>query len=127
MAAHHIEGGSDHVLGFYLYQSLQALPFLLAGLGHPTYFGFLWPTLALVVAATWKTWWTTPNLFLLLFVGGNLLAVLLAYGLAPTSAAEFPFYIRGTLDRLLLHITPVAGLALAAGLAVNGERFKGRQ
>jgi hypothetical protein len=60
--------------------------------------------------------WRTPRLFLALFVGGNLLAIILAYAVAPTSAAEFPSYVRATLDRLLLHLTPVAALLLALGL-----------
>ena len=55
-------------------------------------------------------------LFLALFVGGNLLAIILAYAVAPTAAAEFPGYVRATLDRLLLHLTPVAALLLALGL-----------
>jgi hypothetical protein len=49
-------------------------------------------------------------------VGGNLVAIILAYAVAPTSAAEFPSYVRATLDRLLLHLTPVAALFLALGL-----------
>ena len=36
--------------------------------------------------------------------------------MAPTAAAEFPGYVRATLDRLLLHLTPVAALLLALGL-----------
>ena len=55
-------------------------------------------------------------LFLALFVGGNLAAIILAYAVAPTAAAEFPAYVRATLDRLLLHLTPVAALLLALGL-----------
>ena len=55
-------------------------------------------------------------LFLALFVGGNLVAIILAYAVAPTSAAEFPAYVRATLDRLLLHLTPTAALLLALGL-----------
>jgi hypothetical protein len=60
--------------------------------------------------------WGTPALFLALFIGGNLLAVILAYAVAPTSAAEFPSYVRATLDRLLLHITPTAALLVGLGL-----------
>ncbi len=60
--------------------------------------------------------WTSPTLFLALFLGGNLLAVILAYGVAPTSAAEFPSYVRATLDRLLLHLTPTAALLIGLGL-----------
>jgi hypothetical protein len=41
---------------------------------------------------------------------------------APTSAAEFPSYVRATLDRLLLHLTPTAALLAALGLkTLNGE------
>ena len=63
--------------------------------------------------------WTSPTLFLALFIGGNLLAVILAYAVAPTSAAEFPSYVRATLDRLLLHLTPTAALLLALGLGLK--------
>jgi hypothetical protein len=49
-------------------------------------------------------------------VGGNLLGIILAYAVAPTAAAEFPAYVRATLDRLLLHLTPVAALLLVLGL-----------
>ena len=45
------------------------------------------------------------------------LVALLAYAVAPTSAAEFPAYVRATLDRLLLHLTPVAALILALALS----------
>jgi hypothetical protein len=55
-------------------------------------------------------------LFLALFIGGNLAAIILAYAVAPTSAAQFPAYVRATLDRLLLHLTPAAALLLALGL-----------
>ena len=48
--------------------------------------------------------------------GGNLAAILLAYAVAPTAAAEFPAYVRATLDRLLLHLTPIAALLLALSL-----------
>jgi hypothetical protein len=60
--------------------------------------------------------WTSPALFLLLFLGGNLLAILLAYTVAPTSSAEFPSHVRASLDRLLLHLTPSAALLLGLGL-----------
>ena len=70
----------------------------------------------LAAIVTGRRLWTSPALFLALFIGGNLLAVILAYGVAPTSAAEFPSYVRATLDRLLLHITPTAALLLALGL-----------
>ena len=65
---------------------------------------------------TGRRLWTSPTLFLALFLGGNLLAVILAYGVAPTSAAEFPSYVRATLDRLLLHLTPTAALLIGLGL-----------
>ena len=72
------------------------------------------PALAAIHAG--RRLWTSPILFLALFLGGNLLAIILAYGVAPTSAAEFPSYVRATLDRLLLHLTPTAALLLALGL-----------
>jgi hypothetical protein len=143
MQMHHIETGSDHILGFYAGQLWQALPALLQGLFYPKFFGLLW--LAALLSLVWllkkprpsdipgrdeaclaptkrqglfrtRPLLATPALFLALFLGGNLLAILLGYALAPTSAEEFPFYIRATLDRLLLHIAPVAALLIGEGL-----------
>ncbi|MDI6853439.1 MAG: hypothetical protein QME75_07550 [Deltaproteobacteria bacterium] len=143
MRLHHIETGSDHLLGFYPQQLFQALPVVLKGLFFPKFFGVLWPAaLASLVllakkppAATispsqagpvpahggglWLTarpLFAPPTLFLALFLGGNLVAILLGYAVAPTSAEEFPFYVRATLDRLLLHITPAAALIIGEGL-----------
>ncbi|PIU52534.1 MAG: hypothetical protein COS90_10945 [Deltaproteobacteria bacterium CG07_land_8_20_14_0_80_60_11] len=111
-----IEIGADHIQGFYPHQMVQAIYYLLAGLAEPYYFGFLWPALALALILAGNRLWRSPRLFLALFVGGNLLAIILAYAVAPTGAAEFPAYVRATLDRLLLHLTPVAALLLALGL-----------
>jgi hypothetical protein len=111
-----LEIGADHIQGFYPHQMVQSIYYLLAGLVEPFYFGFLWPALALALVLAGKRLWNSPMLFLALFVGGNLVAVILAYAVAPTSAAEFPAYVRATLDRLLLHLTPVAALLLALGL-----------
>ncbi|MDP2046671.1 MAG: hypothetical protein Q8L00_10710 [Deltaproteobacteria bacterium] len=111
-----IEIGADHIQGFYPHQMVQGIYYLLAGLVEPFYFGFLWPALALALILAGKRLWRSPMLFLALFVGGNLVAIILAYAVAPTGAAEFPAYVRATLDRLLLHLTPVAALLLALGL-----------
>jgi hypothetical protein len=111
-----LEIGADHIQSFYPHQMVQAVSYLLTGLLNPFYFGFLWPALALALVLAGKRLWRSPMFFLALFVGGNLLAVILAYAVAPTSAAEFPAYVRATLDRLLLHLTPVAALLLALGL-----------
>jgi hypothetical protein len=111
-----LEIGADHIQSFYPHQMVQAIYYLLAGLLEPFYFGFLWPALALALVLAGKRLWRSPMLFLALFVGGNLVAIILAYAVAPTSAAEFPAYVRATLDRLLLHLSPVAALLLALGL-----------
>jgi hypothetical protein len=111
-----IEIGSDHILNFYPHQMAKAVPYLVAGLLQPFYFGFLWPALAMALILAGRRLWRSPMLFLALFVGGNLAAIILAYAVAPTSAAEFPAYVRSTLHRLLLHLTPVAALLLALGL-----------
>jgi hypothetical protein len=111
-----IEIGADHIQSFYPQQMVKAVVYLLAGLAEPFYFGFLWPALALALIFAGKRLWRSPRFFLALFVGGNLLAIILAYAMAPTAAAEFPAYVRATLDRLLLHFTPVAALLLALGL-----------
>jgi hypothetical protein len=125
MAAHHIPVGSDHLLNFYPQQFLQAIPHLLFMLINPRAFGILWPALLLALVLSGRQLWTTPRLFLALFLGGNLLAILLAYSLTPTSAAEFLQHVRATLDRLLLHITPVAALLLGEGVKELGEGGQG--
>ncbi len=115
-ALEHLEVGADHIQSIYPQQFLQAASYLATALVDPIYFGVLWPALALAFLFCGKSLWRTPRLFLALFLGGNLLAILVAYGVAPTSAAEFPGYVRATLDRLLLHITPVAALMLGEGV-----------
>jgi hypothetical protein len=116
MRLHHIETGSDHILGFYTQQLFQALPAVFKGLLHPIFFGLLWPAVLLSLVVLGRRLFSSPALFLALFIGGNLLAILLGYAVAPTSAEEFPLYVRGTLDRLLLHIAPVAALLVGEGL-----------
>ncbi|MBM4300531.1 MAG: hypothetical protein FJ121_03225 [Deltaproteobacteria bacterium] len=111
-----MEIGADHIQGLYPHQMVKAVSYLLAGLLDPYYFGFLWPALVLALILAGTRLWRSPMLFLALFVGGNLVAIILAYAVAPTSAAEFPAYVRATLDRLLLHLTPVAALLLGLGL-----------
>ena len=106
---------------------VKAVYYLLAGLVEPFYFGFLWPALALALIFAGNRLWRSPCLFLALFVGGNLVAIILAYAVAPTGAAEFPAYVRATLDRLLLHLTPAAALLLALGLkTLRDENLEGR-
>jgi hypothetical protein len=114
--SHGIETGSDHILGFYPLQFFRALPALLVALATPTFFGILWPTAALAAVLARKKLFTTPVLFLALFLGGNFLAILLAYAVAPTSPFEFHLYLRATLDRLLLHLAPVAALLIGEGV-----------
>ena len=113
MIRQQLEIGSDHIQSLYPHQMVKAVSYLLAGLVEPFYFGFLWPALALALIFTGRRLWRSPLLFLALFVGGNLVAIIIAYAVAPTGAAEFPAYVRATLDRLLLHLTPTAALLLA--------------
>lgn len=120
MASQGIETGSDHVLGFYPQQLFQALPSFLWALVNPTLFGILWPATAVALVLCGKKLFNTPKLFLALFLGGNFLAILLAYALAPTSPFEFHLYLRATVDRLLLHLTPVAALLVGEGLKELG-------
>ncbi len=112
----HLQIGADHIQGFYPPQLVLAVSYLAAALIQPFYFGFLWPAVLLAGIFAGRRLWTSPALFLALFLAGNLLAIILAYALAPTSAAEFPSYVRATLDRLLLHLTPTAALLLALEL-----------
>jgi hypothetical protein len=111
-----IETGSDHILGFYWGQLFKALPALGLGLINPTLFGILWPTALLALVICGRKIFTSPILFLALFLGGNFLAILLAYAVAPTSPFEFHLYLRATLDRLLLHLAPLAVLVIGEGL-----------
>ncbi len=119
-ALHHIEVGADHIQNIYPQQVLKAGAYLLTALGNPFYFGFLWPALALALIFTGRRLLNSPLLFLALYLGSNLLAIILAYGLAPTSAAEFPQYVRGSIDRLLLHIAPCAALLMGVGVKELG-------
>lgn len=121
-----LEIGADHIQSFYPQQLVKAVFYLLAGLAEPFYFGLLWPALALAFIFAGKRLWRSPRLFLALFVVGNLAAILLAYAVAPTAAAEFPAYVRATLDRLLLHLTPVAALFLALSLKDLGPENGGK-
>jgi hypothetical protein len=124
MQARQIEVGSDHILSFFPHQLLQALPPFFKMLASPWGFGFLWWAALTAVILTGRRLFATPRLFLALLLAGNLLAVLLGYALPPTSAEEFPFYVRATLDRLLLHIAPLA--ALLVGEAVMDVGGGGR-
>lgn len=120
-ALEHLQIGADHIQSLYPQQFLQGSVYLLMALANPVYFGVLWPALILALVFCGRSLWRTPRLFLALFVGGNLLAIVVAYGVAPTSLAEFPGYVRATLDRLLLHITPVAALLVGEGVKIWGE------
>jgi hypothetical protein len=111
-ALRHLEMGADHVQSFYPHQFLAAFSSLGRTLIDPFFFGFLWPALVLALIFSGRLLWRSPRFFLALFLGGNLLAILLAYGVAPTGPDEFAGYVRSTLDRLLLHITPVAALLI---------------
>jgi hypothetical protein len=117
----HLEMGADHIQGLYPQQFLEAASYLLTALADPFNFGVLWPGLVLALIFCGRSLWLSPRLFLALFLGGNLLAILVAYGVAPTSAAEFDMYVRATLDRLLLHITPVAALLIGEGVEELGR------
>jgi len=115
-AFRHLEMGADHVRNLYPHQLLDSIPYFLRALMDPFFFGFLWPAAALALVFSGRGLWRSPRLFPALFLGGNLLAVLVAYAVAPTSAAEFDMYVRATIDRLLLHITPVAALLVGEGV-----------
>jgi hypothetical protein len=122
-----LEIGADHIRNFYPQQLLEAVGYLAQGLAHPYYFGLLWPAVLLALWFSGPRLWRSSRLFLALFLGGNLLAVILAYAVAPTSAAEFHNYVRATLDRLLLHITPVAALLVGLGIKDLGPESGDRK
>jgi hypothetical protein len=115
-----MEVGGDHIGGFHLHQFLQGIWLVLKALIWVPYFGLLWPAVFLSFILAGKELLRTPLLFLGLFVAGNLAALTLAYGLVPASPAEFPLYVRATVDRLLLHVAPASALILAVPLAPRG-------
>jgi hypothetical protein len=119
-----LEVGGDHVGGFYLQQFVHGGVLLLRALVWIPYFGLLWPAIFLGFILAGRALWRTSDIFLGLFVAGNLAALALAYGLVPASPAEFPFYVRATVDRLLLHMAPASALILYAPLASLGGSAK---
>ncbi|MDD3580685.1 MAG: hypothetical protein PHW74_06660 [Desulfobacca sp.] len=116
---HQMTIGADHVGGFFPAQFWHAIIYLLQALVWPPYFGLFWPVV--ILAGVWWGWEAlySPGLFLVLVTLGNLAAIILAYAVVPASVAEFPFYMRATVDRLLLHFVPVSGLLLAAPWAAR--------
>ena len=115
-----LEVGGDHIGGFYLHQFLHGIWLVFKALIWIPYFGLLWPAIFLSFILAGSSLIRTPLLFLGLFVAGNLAALALAYGLVPASPAEFPLYVRATVDRLLLHVAPASALILAVPLAPEG-------
>lgn len=115
-----LEAGVDHIGGFYPHQFFLGAWSLLQALVWIPYFGLFWPTVFLCLILAGRSLWQTPALFWGLFVGGNLAAIVLAFALVPASPAEFPLYVRATVDRLLLHISPASALACALPLTARG-------
>ncbi len=116
----HFQGwdvGLDHVGSFSAEQFLQGGWLVLQALVWPPYFGLLWPVVFLSCIAAGRSLWNTPVLFLALLIAGNLAATVLAYAIVPTSSAEFPLYVRATVDRLLLHAAPASALIFSLPLA----------
>lgn len=116
----HLQGwdvGLDHVGGFYPEQLVLGSWFVLQAVVYIPYFGLLWPCILLSFLVAGRAVLHTPVVFLALLVAGNLAATVLAYAIVPTSAAEFPLYIRATVDRLLLHAAPASALIFAVPLA----------
>jgi hypothetical protein len=115
-----IEAGGDHIGGFYLSQFFPGILMVLKALVWIPYFGLLWPAILLSFILAGRSVWQTAVIFLALFVAGNLAALGLAYAVVPASPAEFPMYIRATVDRLLLHVAPASALILSVPLASLG-------
>ncbi len=120
-----IDVGSDHLLGFFPEQLAQGLYYVGRALIWPPYFGLFWPAVGAALIWQGRTLWRSPQLFPALLLAGSLAATVLAYAVAPTSAAEFPLYVRATVDRLLLHVVPAVGLILAAPLRGEGDLVGG--
>ena len=124
----HLEIGADHIQSFYPHQMVQAIYYLLAGPWSALLFRLplagpgSWPSSSPAGACGAPPCSSWPSLS-----AATSLAIILAYAVAPTAAAEFPAYVRATLDRLLLHLTPVAALLLALGLkTLRDENLEGR-
>ncbi len=115
-----LEVGGDHIGGFYLHQFVQGIWLVLKALVWIPYFGLLWPVIFLSFILAGSSLISTPRIFLGLFCAGNLAALALAYALVPASPAEFPLYVRATVDRLLLHVAPACALILSVPLASPG-------
>jgi hypothetical protein len=115
-----LEGGGDHVGGFYLQQLVRGLWLVFKALVWLPYFGLLWPAICISFIWAGRSLLRTPILFLGLFVAGNLAALALAYALVPASPAEFPLYVRATADRLLLHVAPASALIFSVPLQSPG-------
>ena len=115
--------GAGHLGGFFPTQLWQAVVYLSKSLVWPPYFGLFWPVVMLTLVWSGRTALCSPAMFLGLVTLGNLAAIVLAYTVVPASAAEFPWYMRATIDRLLLHIAPTSGLLLAAPLASGGVKI----
>lgn len=112
-----MQAGGDHIGGFYLHQLTAGAWQVLQALFWPPYFGLLWPAIFLSLILAGRDLWRTALIFLGLFIMGNLAALCLAYALVPASPAEFPLYVRATVDRLLLHVAPASALIFSAPLA----------
>jgi hypothetical protein len=116
-----LEVGGDHIGGFYLPQFFLGVWYVFKALIWIPYFGLLWPTIFVSFILSGWSIFRTPLIFLWLFVGGNLAAIALAYALVPASPAEFPMYVRATVDRLLLHLAPASALIFSVPLASPGS------
>jgi hypothetical protein len=122
-----LEVGGDHIGGFYLQQFLLGTWLVFKALVWIPYFGLLWPAIFLSFILAGRSVERTPVLFLGLLVAGNLAAIALAYGLVPASPAEFPMYVRATVDRLLLHVAPASALIFSVPLSAPGSALASRR
>jgi hypothetical protein len=113
--------GGDHIGRFSLHQFCLGVWSVLKALVWIPYFGLLWPVILLCFIPAGTSLWRTPLIFLWLFVAGNLAAIALAYSIVPASPAEFPMYVRATVDRLLLHVAPASALIFSVPLASPGS------
>jgi hypothetical protein len=119
--------GADHIGGFFPQQFLLGFWSVLKALVWIPYFGLLWPVILICVVCAGKSLLRTPVIFLGLFIAGNLAAIILAYAIVPASPAEFPLYVRATVDRLLLHVAPASALILSVPLMSPGSFFSARR
>lgn len=98
-----------------LIENISRLPTILRAFAHhlfdPTKFGIVSPTLVVFAAIGYRGFRSANILFLWVFLLSHLLLYVLIYVITPWDLTAL---IRDSMDRLIIHIIPTAGLLIAA-------------